>query len=101
LYGDGPEPAPPIQIGFDVVPEKHRNVLINLNSEIPAFHTQFSRIVELIINNETAQEAGRLRYRMYRSNRCEMSVYRLDPAHKAQDEINPAHKAQDDLESVE
>lgn len=77
LYGDGPEPTPPIQIGFDATPEKHRNILINLHKDIPVFHTQFTRIIELIANDETAQEAGRERYRLYRSNRCEISTHKL------------------------
>src|SRR5690348_5408022 len=48
LYGEGPEPAPPIQIGFDIIPEKHRDILINLSSNVPAFFMQFSRILECI-----------------------------------------------------
>src|SRR5580704_7975288 len=35
LYGEGPEPAPPIQIGFDATPDKHRDILINLSKTIP------------------------------------------------------------------
>lgn len=79
LYGDGPEPAPPIQIGFDAVPEKPRGILINLNSNIPAFHPQFARVFELIINETAAQEAGRERYRFYRSQNYEMNTHKLQP----------------------
>lgn len=77
LYGDGPEPAPPIQIGFDVVPEKQRNILINLNAQVPAFYLQFSRILELIVNDTPAQETGRERYRFYRSKNLEINTHKL------------------------
>jgi DNA polymerase-3 subunit chi len=77
LYGDGPEPAPPIQIGFDVVPEKHRDILINLHSQIPEFHSQFARILELIANDAPAQETGRERFRFYRSQNFEMYTHKL------------------------
>jgi DNA polymerase-3 subunit chi len=77
LYGDGPDPAPPIQIGFDAVPEKHRDILINLHSQIPEFHRQFSRVLELISNDPIEQAAGRERYRLYRSNGFEINTHKL------------------------
>lgn len=77
LYGDGPEPAPPIQIGFDVIPEKHRDILINLHPDVPAFYSQFARVLELIANNATAQETGRLRYRFYRTKNFEINTHKL------------------------
>jgi DNA polymerase-3 subunit chi len=77
LYGDGPDPAPPIQIGFDATPEKHRDILINLHPEVPAFYTQFARVLELIANNPTAQEAGRTRYRFYRTKNLEINTHKL------------------------
>jgi len=77
LYGDGPEPAPPIQIGYDAVPEKHRDILINLANLVPEFHLRFSRIFELIPNEPTAQELGRERYRIYRSHNLEINTHKL------------------------
>ncbi|HSW69955.1 MAG TPA: DNA polymerase III subunit chi [Gammaproteobacteria bacterium] len=77
LYGDGPEPAPPIQIGFETVPEKHRDILINLHGEVPEFHKQFARIFELILNENNSQESGRERYRFYRSQQFEINTHKL------------------------
>lgn len=79
LYGEGPEPAPPIQIGYNptTVLEKHRDILINLDQTIPPFYTQFSRVLELIIQDTAAQEAGRERYRAYRSQGLEINTHKL------------------------
>jgi len=77
LVGDGPEPPPPIQIGFDAIPDKSRHVLINLHPEVPAFYSRFARIMELIVNEPTAQEAGRERYRFYRTTRLEINTHKL------------------------
>ncbi|EKD72736.1 MAG: hypothetical protein ACD_45C00602G0009 [uncultured bacterium] len=77
LYGEGPEPTPPIQIGFDVIPEKQRDILINLSNQVPPFYAQFIRIAELIANDPTAEEAGRERYRFYRAENCEITTHKL------------------------
>ena len=77
LYGDGPDPAPPIQIGFDAIPEKHRDILINLHPQIPEFHRQFARILELISNDPTAQTLGRERFRLYRTNGFDINTHKL------------------------
>lgn len=77
LYGDGPEPAPPIQIGFNAIPEKHRDILLNLNQQVPEFYVQFARILELITNDTAAQETGRERYRFYRTQQCELNTHKL------------------------
>jgi DNA polymerase-3 subunit chi len=78
LYGEGPESAPPIQIGYNAVPDKHRDILINLSTVVPAFYTQFSRILELIPNDPTAQTAGRERYKFYRAANCEITTHKLE-----------------------
>ena len=67
LLGDGPEPAPPIQIGFTQPPEKHRDILINLAHQVPEFHIQFNRILELVDQNPIDQESARERFRFYRN----------------------------------
>ncbi len=77
LYGEGPNPAPPIQIGFDAIPEKHRDILINLHTDIPTFHSQFARVIELIRNETTAQESGRERYRDYRAQQLTINTHKL------------------------
>ena len=77
LYGDGPEPAPPIQIGYTATPEKHRDILINLSREIPPFYKQFNRVLELIPSVPELQEKGRENYKMYRAEGCEITTHKL------------------------
>ncbi|MEO8400813.1 MAG: DNA polymerase III subunit chi [Gammaproteobacteria bacterium] len=77
LYGEGPDPAPPIQIGFAVTPEKQKDILINLSNEVPDFHPQFLRILELIENDPAAQAAGRERYRFYRTQGFDINTHKL------------------------
>ncbi|EKD54944.1 MAG: hypothetical protein ACD_60C00031G0002 [uncultured bacterium] len=78
LYGEGPEPVPPIQIGFNVTPEKHRDVLINLSNAVPPFYTQFMRVLELVARNQTAEEKGRERYRFYRAEGFAITTHKLE-----------------------
>ena len=77
LYGDGPEPAPPIQIGFNAVPEKHRDILINLSLTVPEFYPQFSRLLEIINTTPEIQAAGREHYRVYRQQGHEINTHKL------------------------
>jgi DNA polymerase-3 subunit chi len=77
LYGDGPEPAPPIQIGFDAVPEKHRDILINLSKNVPEFYPQFSRILEIVSNEADIQACSREHYRHYRAQGHNIQTHKL------------------------
>ena len=77
LYGDGPEPAPPIQIGFDANPDKHRDILINLSKDIPDFYAQFARLLEIITTEPEIQSAGREHYRQYRAAGNEINTHKL------------------------
>lgn len=78
LYGEGPEPAPPIQIGFSLRPEKHRDILINLSPTIPEFFQQFNRVLELVANDARDQEIARDRFRQYRSQGFEIKTHKLN-----------------------
>lgn len=77
LYGDGPEIAPPIQIGFNVTPEKQRDILINLSKHVPNFYTQFSRILEIISTDPDVQAAGRENYKYYRAQHLKIDTHKL------------------------
>lgn len=77
LHGEGPDPAPPIQIGFSVVPDKHRDVLINLTTLVPEFYPQFSRVLELISDDPAITTAGRERYKLYRTQRHDITTHKL------------------------
>lgn len=77
LYGEGPDPAPPIQIGYNVVPEKQRDILINLNKTIPEFYAQFARVLELVPEDPIIQANAREHYRLYRAKGHEISTHKL------------------------
>lgn len=77
LLGDGPEPPPPIQIGFHEDPKKHRDVLINLSDQLPDFYPRFSRVIEVVLNNETHQALARDLYRQYRTAGFEITTHKM------------------------
>lgn len=78
LYGEGPEPAPPVQIGTGIQPKNHSDILINLSDELPECYRQFSRILEVIPQNETAEEAARTRFRIYREKRYLLQTHKTE-----------------------
>jgi len=77
LQGEGPIPPPPIQIGYTNEPREFDDILLNLNNEIPIFHSRFRRIIEIIGNDEKAKELGRLRYREYRKKQFELQTHEI------------------------
>jgi DNA polymerase-3 subunit chi len=77
LYGEGPDPAPPIQIGFKLETLNARDVLLNLSPAIPEFYTQFNRVLELIQNEPNLQEKARERYRYYRTLGHPLTTHKL------------------------
>lgn len=77
LQGEGPEPPPPIQIGYKEEPRGFNDILLNLHSEIPSFYSRFKRIIEIISNDESEKEQGRNRYREYRLKQCELQTHEI------------------------
>ncbi len=77
LLGEGPEPPPPVQIGFGKEPRGFNDILLNLAPEIPAFHTKFKRIMELVSNREEEKEQSRTHYREYRTMGYELDTHHI------------------------
>lgn len=77
LVGEGPEPSPPIQVGFQQKPSNQRDILINLSHNIPEFYTQFARVIEIVSQDETIQTMSREHYRMYRSYGFDITTHKL------------------------
>jgi len=78
LYGDGPNQAPPIQIGFKIEPNA-RDILINLSSEIPSFYKNFSRVIEIVDKEPATQKISRTHYKTYKSLGHEITTHKLQP----------------------
>lgn len=77
LQGEGPEPPPPIQIGYQKEPRGFDDILLNLSNHIPPFFTKFKRVIELVINVETEKEHSRIRYRSYKAQGCELHTHQI------------------------
>ena len=78
LLGEGPEPPPPVQIGFGKEPRGFNDILLNLAPEIPSFSTRFKRIMELVSNQETEKEQSRAHYKEYRARGCELNTHHIE-----------------------
>jgi DNA polymerase-3 subunit chi len=77
LIGEGPDLAPPIQIGWGKTPEKHRDVLLNLSQIVPDFFKQFSRVLELVSQEATMQQFARDRYRIYQQQNYKITTHKV------------------------
>jgi len=78
LQGEGPEPPPPIQIGYSGEPRGFNDILLNLAPTIPSYFTRFRRIMEIVSPDERAKEISRLHYREYRQQQCDLHTHVLD-----------------------
>ncbi|MGH8503467.1 MAG: DNA polymerase III subunit chi [Gammaproteobacteria bacterium] len=63
--------------GHDWTPPRC-DVLINLDTQTPAFFDRFERVAEIV--DSAQREAGRARYRFYRERGCELSHHALTDA---------------------
>lgn len=77
LQGEGPEPPPPIQIGYRDEPRGYNDVLFNLATEVPIFYPRFRRVIEIVTNDESAKEVSRAHYREYRAKHCELQTHEI------------------------
>lgn len=77
LQGEGPEPPPPVQIGYDKEPRGFNDILLNLSKEIPSFYVKFKRVMHLVGNDEQQKELSRSHYKYYRSKGYEMHTHNI------------------------
>ena len=77
LQGEGPEPPPPVQIGFDKEPRGFNDILINMANPIPTYATRFKRVIELVATYEEAKTISRDHYREYRSKGCQLHLHTM------------------------
>ncbi|MFI4963038.1 MAG: DNA polymerase III subunit chi [Legionellales bacterium] len=78
LQGEGPEPPPPVQIGYAKEPRGFSDILFNMAVKIPIFYNKFKRIIEIVPNLELEKEQCRLHYKEYRSKGCELLTHTID-----------------------
>lgn len=78
LQGEGPEPPPPVHIGYDKEPRGFNDILLNLAEDIPPFYAKFNRVIELVSAEETAKERSRTHYKEYRARGCTLHTHNID-----------------------
>lgn len=66
----------PVLIAFENPPPV-KDVLINLTYDVPPFFNHFSRVIEIVSNSTDAVENSRAKYRVYRTNDCELFSHDL------------------------
>lgn len=77
LQGEGPEPPPAVQIGYDQEPRGFDDVLINLSNEIPTFYKKFVRVIEIVENIDAAKEISRQHFREYKKQGCKLFTHNI------------------------
>lgn len=87
LQGEGPEPPPAIQIGYQqVAPRGYHDILLNLSGDIPVFHGQFQRLMEIVPASETAKASARERFRVYRKSGYTLNTHTYPPQKRGVEE---------------
>ncbi|ENA36950.1 MULTISPECIES: DNA polymerase III subunit chi [Pseudomonas] len=71
------KPDSPVLLGIDTQQERTGELLINLDTRIPAFFAGFSRIAELVIEEASIRKAARENFRFYRERGYALQDHRL------------------------
>lgn len=78
LQGEGPEPPPPIQIGYGPEPRGFNDILLNMAPTIPPYFSRFQRVMEIVASDDQAKDISRHHYREYRAQHCELHTHPMD-----------------------
>ena len=79
LQGEGPEPPPPVQIGYGDEPRGFSDILLNMSTIIPSYFSRFRRVMEVVAANEQAKDISRNHYREYRAKQCDLHTHHIEP----------------------
>lgn len=93
LQGEGLEPPPAVQIGYQQEPRGYDDILLNLHIDIPIFHGRFKRIIEVVSNEEEAKEQGRQRFRHYRGYQYDLHTHQMDSTENADNLLSMKEKS--------
>ena len=67
----------PILIGHKLDADIQRDILINLQPQLPDNPARYQRIAELVYNNENDKKAARERFRYYRDQGYEVNSHEI------------------------
>lgn len=76
-------PLPAVLLGWERGPDSHRDVLLNLSTEIPGWYADFPRIVEVIGKGVEIRNACRARFKQYKAAGHEVKTFEQDAAAKS------------------
>ncbi len=79
LQGEGPEPPPPVQIGYGSEPRGFNDILLNMSTTIPPYFSRFRRVMEIVAADDAAKDLSRNHYREYRAAQCELHTHNVTP----------------------
>lgn len=66
-----------IQIGINPPEPLYQDILLNESLIFPSFFTQFTRIIEVIHDDEIVKSQGRERYRSYQTHGCTIRSHKI------------------------
>ena len=65
------------EVDIETLPD-HFNVMLNLSSMVPEFSHKFSRIAEIVENEETAKVLARQRFKFYKDQGFELKTHSIE-----------------------
>ena len=74
---DDPGPAA-VLIGSGEPAASHRDVLVNLATDVPAFFDRFERVLEIVAGDTAQRGASRARFKFYRDRGLAPETHKLD-----------------------
>ena len=77
LQGEGPQPPPPVQIGWEQEPRGFHDILINCSDNIPDFYHKFKRLIEIVPDEEETKAISRAHFRRYRQMGHDLHTHQL------------------------
>lgn len=70
-------PTVPVQISYDITPEHHSDILLNLTNVVPDYFTKFNRVLEIVPDDDAAKKICRQKFKLYKENNCELKTHDL------------------------
>lgn len=68
----------PVHIGHEADKVSIKDVLINLQTELPKDFAKFARIAELVSGDAPTRQSARLRYREYQRQQCQVATHEVN-----------------------
>ena len=67
----------PILLGYDTIPERQYEILLNLNAEVPTQAEHFKRIIEIVYQDPDAKKSARAHYKTYQERNFPLKSHNL------------------------